>query len=440
MGVGSRCDSIEFAREVLYGRPVSFAGFTEADFDAYLPARGSSNAYNRPRLEVKQKLVSLARGLQQAAARAGIVLEARASEEAPSFFNKHMVTEQWLFLWRDAEARRHLETVLDHKRTLAATLADPTPYFRHAFLSVYLDASRIEVAFKVHGDAWVDVRNLRARCTDPRRRDELLTALHALPQGYEVGVTGGAILAAHDIDGPSLTATFEALTEASQWWFVGRTLHRAEAIALGPSIAPWIAEGFEALLPVYKIAAWAHDNDLVSIEHEIEAARAERQQHLDAEAAREAAWRAQHEADIARRREAAAAETRERLAALAPARAAVVHAFAAHRDAPPSDGHASPHVATGKAREAPAPRTAHPTSQPAPRDAHPAPGRTDSKPLKPSVEGERPVTVGAKVKVRSGPFAERVGTVAEIDTRGHARVMFGLIAARLETSELVPIS
>ena len=424
---------------------MSFAGFTEADFDAYLPARGSSNAFNRPRLEVKQKLASLSRGLQQAAAGAGAALEARASEEAPSVFNKRMVTAQWLFLWRDADARRHLEAVLDQKRTLAATLADPTPYFRHAFLSVYLDVALVEVALKVHGDAWVDVRNLRARCADEGRRAELLAALHALPEGYVVGVTGGATLPAKDIDGPSLSATFDALTDASQWWFVGRSLPRAEAVALGAALGPWIAEGFDALLPVYRVAAWSRDNDLVSLENEIEAARAERQQHLEAEAAREAAWRAQHDADIERRREAAVAEARERAAAAAPARAAVVHAAVAHVEPARTEKHEKParaekHDKPERTERHDKPeRASRPVPPPAPKSERPAQIRLESKPPKPVAEGERPVAVGAKVKVRNGPFADRVGTVAELDARGHARVMFGLIAARLEASELVTV-
>lgn len=414
---------------------MSFAGFTEADFDAYLPSRGGSNAFNRPRLEVKQRLVSLGRGLQQAAAGAGAALEARASEESPSVFNKRMVTSQWLFLWRDAEARRHLEAVLDQKRTLAATLADPTPFFRHAFLSVFLDAERVEVALKVHGDAWVDVRNLRARCHDDARRDELLAALRMLPAGAVVGVTGGDAIPAGAVDGASLSATFDALTDASQWWFVGRSLPRAEAVALGAEIGPWITAGFEALLPVYRLAAWSADNDLVSLEAEIEAARAERQQHLEAGAAREAAWQARHDADIERRREAAAAETRERVAGLARPRAAVVQAAVAHVESAPEREAPRREDKREDKREKPARAPA----PPAPRSERPPQIRLEPKAPKPVAEGERPVAVGAKVKVRNGPFADRVGTVAEVDTRGHARVMFGLIAARLEASALVTV-
>ena len=100
---------------------MDFAGFTEADFDAYLPARASSNAFNRPRLEVKQKALSLTRRLHDAASAFGAALEVRASEEFPSLWNKRLVTGQWVFFWRDQDARRRLEEILDKGRTLTAT-------------------------------------------------------------------------------------------------------------------------------------------------------------------------------------------------------------------------------------------------------------------------------------------------------------------------------
>jgi hypothetical protein len=122
-----------------------FAGLQDSDLAAYLPARAGSNLSTRPRMEVKQRLLSLASALTLAARSAGVSLELRASDERPSIWNQHRVTAQWLWLWRDADARRHLEAVLDQGRTLAASLNDPTPFVRHAFLAVKVDAEGVEV-------------------------------------------------------------------------------------------------------------------------------------------------------------------------------------------------------------------------------------------------------------------------------------------------------
>ena len=43
---------------------------------------------------------------------------------------------------------------------------------------------------------------------------------------------------------------------------------------------------------------------------------------------------------------------------------------------------------------------------------------------------------GAKVRVNSGPFAGKVGVVGELDGRGGARVLLGLLSTRLAVADL----
>ncbi|MGA2449151.1 MAG: KOW motif-containing protein [Polyangiaceae bacterium] len=47
---------------------------------------------------------------------------------------------------------------------------------------------------------------------------------------------------------------------------------------------------------------------------------------------------------------------------------------------------------------------------------------------------------GARVRVLEGPFAGRIGLVQELDGKGGARVMLGLLAVRVATRDLVPWS
>src|SRR5690242_10398793 len=121
-----------------------FPGLTEADFEAYHPSRATSNAYVRPRLETKQKVLTVGRELAERARAVGVSLEVHASDERPSIWNKKSVTEQWVFLWRDGAARAELERVADHERPVAAALLDPTPYYRHAFLGLLLSVATFD--------------------------------------------------------------------------------------------------------------------------------------------------------------------------------------------------------------------------------------------------------------------------------------------------------
>src|SRR5215472_14783479 len=117
-------------------RPQSPAGpplrLQDADFDAYLPERAASNAFTRPRLELKQRMLAWARSVVQRLSELGINVEVTGSDEHPSLRNGRRVDDQRVFFWRDAAARAELERLLDRKRSLASRLGDPSPHKSHA--------------------------------------------------------------------------------------------------------------------------------------------------------------------------------------------------------------------------------------------------------------------------------------------------------------------
>jgi transcription antitermination factor NusG len=53
-------------------------------------------------------------------------------------------------------------------------------------------------------------------------------------------------------------------------------------------------------------------------------------------------------------------------------------------------------------------------------------------------EAESAIERGTRVRVLQGPFLGKVGTVQELDGKGGARVMLGLLAVRVETRDLAP--
>jgi hypothetical protein len=407
-----------------------FAGLQDSDLDAYLPARAGSNLSTRPRLEVKQRLLGLAPALTLAAQTAGVSLELRASDERPSIWNQHRVTAQWLWLWRDADARRHLAAVLDQGRTLAASLNDPTPFVRHAFLAVKVDAEGVEVSLRVHTDAGVDLKNLRARAGDPLKRAELLQALWSAGD-LVLEVPGAPAVLARDVDGVRLAASLDALTDPSHVWTLrALKLSRADAVARGADLGDDLIAAFARLLPLYRLVAWSTDNDLVRVESAVAAAEAERAAHERDTAAREAAWKAEHDAEIQRAREAAELRSHERAAAQERARPAVVQEAVKNLPKPEAP---APRVAPTPAVKPPKPAFVKP---PTPK---PAPAPKPAAAPKPAV-APTAVAVGVKVKVTDGPFAGKLGTVLAVDGKGGAKVNFGLLSAHMAIAELSPVA
>ena len=53
------------------------------------------------------------------------------------------------------------------------------------------------------------------------------------------------------------------------------------------------------------------------------------------------------------------------------------------------------------------------------------------------VDPSAPVEKGTRVRVLAGPFVGKVGVVQELDGKGGARVMLGLLATRLDVKDLI---
>src|SRR4051812_28835176 len=112
-----------------------FPGFSEADFEAYAPKKWKSNVFNRERLEVKQKLVSLSREVMGVLSAAdGSPLAVEASVEHPALWNHKQVEAQHIFFSRNEGARKELDTIINRATSMASLIEDPTPMRNHLFL------------------------------------------------------------------------------------------------------------------------------------------------------------------------------------------------------------------------------------------------------------------------------------------------------------------
>ncbi len=260
------------------------AGLADADFDAYLPAKQRSNVYNRERLEVKQRLLQLGRGLQPGLLGPdGAPLDLAASVEHPALFNHKQVDAQHLYFARGEAARRELDAIIDRARGVASLLEDPTPQRSHVFLAISLYHDRLEVALRLHPEATVDRQNLTRKCQDPYELDRLASLLRALPDGWTVSLppegVGVAALERGALE--ALLRRFAAATGPTlspALLSVARSWPRAEAIALGAGVADVLSAGLAALAPVYRFCAWARDNDFVSVREALAKQETERRQ------------------------------------------------------------------------------------------------------------------------------------------------------------------
>jgi hypothetical protein len=381
---------------------------TAADFDAYLPERATSNAFTPARAELKQRMLAWAKGVVARLAEIELPVEVGASDEHPSLRNGRRVDSQRVLFWRDAAARAEIDR-LDARRSLAATLDDPAPHQRHLFLALRVDAQKVEVSVELHPDAWIDCRNLRAILGDPAKTLALTSALEALPEEFTIGLSSDAerTPAAKATSDSIRTLAARSEQEGRSLW-IGWTIPRDVAVTHSELLVDQLEDAIVALGPIAKTVAWAPDNDLVDLGSELEAAKADRAR-VDEEAARDRAWEA--------RRDRVEQEERNR----GRARAERVSEEPQEPDAAHAEPSARPPV----------------VAPVVPERQRTIPRVLSRRPLVTEVDPSVPVEKGTRVQVLAGPFRGKLGVVQELDGKGAARVMLGLLAARLEVKDLM---
>jgi hypothetical protein len=375
---------------------------TSADLDAYLPDRATSNAYTEPRLALKQRMLGWARGVVARLAELGVPVEVAASDEHPSLRNGRRVDSQRVFFCRDTAARWEIERRLDKARLLAGPLGDPAPHQRHAFLQLRVDSQKVEVSAEIHPDAWVDLKNLRARLMDPALTLELVSALEALPEQFTIGLAGTESGRA-----PASRATSDSLRELlalagaeGKGLWLGWTVPRDVAVAHSELLDEQLQDALAALGTIQKLVAWAADNDLFDLGRD-------RGSRPDPEPERETAT---HAAAARRpRRERESGETRE-----------------ISRESEPTTEEPPPVAVTEPPRPA-----RHP------HEARAVPRILSRKPLVTEVDPNVVVEKGTRVQVLAGPFRGKIGIVQELEPGGVARVMLGLLATHVDTKDLI---
>ncbi|MDC3954968.1 hypothetical protein [Polyangium jinanense] len=454
---------------------------TDSDFDAYAPEKATSNAYSRPRLEVKQRALAWARGVFARLAELGITVDMHGSDEHPTLRNKKRVDCQWVFFWRDAAAREELERLLDAGRSISAAIDDPSPYGRHAFLALRIDSHGVEVCFAVHPEAKVDIDNLRARLAakdaaegagfgvqdaagDPKPQAsngptglaaELTAALRALPEQFAVGV-GADRVAASAATPEAIEAMLERAAEGQVPLWIGWAVPREVALEHAEILDEQLEDALLALAPIYTLVAWSRQNDHIALDRRLEGIERERARTHAEVSAQTEKWQAEQAA--ARERSLAEAKARgeaegPRASALpfghgarpghgAPRRPSLDTLFKPGSKAEGDRDRRGGRPQEAKAPQAPAaPREREREHTPAPPRVAPSPAPAAAAPApaaSSSASPAAPTTMekGARVRVLSGAFADKIGVLGELDGRGGARVLLGLLSTRIDVTDL----
>ncbi len=242
------------------------AGFSESDFEAYAPSKWSSNMYTLQRRSVKDKLDKLGRQLDSLFKQNEINLVSHLSDEYPSLWNKKRVDKQWLFFSRDLSAKKELQDVIDTEKTLAETLVDPTPLYKHIFIGVAVDESAVSVGIYLHFDAWVDRKNILALIDNLDKGQEFINICSSLPDNFEFSISENEPVAPLTLTSEILKKIVSDFNENRGWMFFGKKVLKDQVISSNSNFFNQIIDDVTALLPVYNFMAWSTENDALSLD------------------------------------------------------------------------------------------------------------------------------------------------------------------------------
>lgn len=264
--------------------------------------------------------------------------------------------------------------------------------------------------------AQVDRSNWAACLAEPARALHLKGALEALPEqfGMHVG-SEGSVGEARGVTIATLRQLLERSGHEKQPLRISWVLPSALALAHVRELGDQLEDAAVALADVYKLVAWAVDNDLLGICDEPTTKAPEA--HGREVAARTKGKKSTQREEPSRRKGRKKSGTEDASwASEADERESVPDATA--------EGHAA-----SKPASLPLPPRSNP---PRPLRAFARGGafRGDEDP-------KMPIEKGVKVRVRTGPFQNKSGVVQELDGKGSARVLLGLLATWIDVRQLV---
>jgi hypothetical protein len=420
---------------------------TSADFDAFLEPTtaasragattgapqsprsfgglGPSHGAAAQRRALRERIEGWARNVSPRLADLGIAVEVVVPDEVEQHLSSgapRAIAQRVVFV-RDAYARSFVPR----------TEPELDPLRSHAYLALTIDSVHVAVSLEVCPEAEADVKNTRARIADPTALLELTSLLELMPDQFAIGVIGvPSFPRAQTATADDIRALLDDSQRNRRPLWMGWSVKREIALAHADEVDELLADALVALAHVYKLVAWAPDNDLIA-------------------ATRGGAWRARR-ARAEERRERGREERRTRRKGVrkGPVRKEgsrreredarrIVGDHGAHSEAAPSHGDREgrreegdgPDKAKGILKSDLSNRLVPPRRPILPTSLR-ARGAPASNDIDPSIVVEK----GTKVRVLAGPFANRIGIVQEIDVKNRARVRLGLLVATLEVKDL----
>lgn len=248
-------------------------------------------------MEVRQKMLHWGRLAGASLLDAdGAPLTVEASVEYPAIWNHKQVEAQHIYFSRNEEARKELDGIINRQKALTSLLDDPTPQRNHLFLAASLSYQGVEIALKLHPDAWVDRENFLHKLEDHYTAERWVALLQQLPASFHIGMGPRTLSLAQaqqenlltpagfsawlqtwvqtaNESGSPLSSFSPSPSPTSRLFSVGVFHDKPTVLSMFPQEEAWLGwlrDSLQQLLPLYQWIAWSRRNDHVSVKQTLQ--------------------------------------------------------------------------------------------------------------------------------------------------------------------------
>ncbi len=232
--------------------------FKPTDFARFQEELARDSIHNAERLEVRRKLDAFGKRLSKRLEAKDLAFASRASLHHPFRFNAYKVDSQYVYLSRADKERKSL------KKILGVDLGkDLDQNYVHVILALEIHEHGLEVALRIHQNAWWDGENFKRQVNSEPHRQQVVDALRAAP-GFDLRVHDHR--RKHPCDAMTVEELVETIgyyTPGEHWLHVEQSLGREEEYVTEPGLEGRLADEFEDLVKLYRVIRWTPKNDFL---------------------------------------------------------------------------------------------------------------------------------------------------------------------------------
>lgn len=152
--------------------------FEISEFDLFSREKWSDMVYNKDRLRVKQKLITIGKQVITTLGESGAALQMETGSEYPAIWNKRKVDRLELVFIRPVEERKLLSKAFSREIPMAVSVQNPSDIYMNISLGLFIDKDGIKVGIQIPWLAFADRETFNTIISDTDQYSELIDLIN----------------------------------------------------------------------------------------------------------------------------------------------------------------------------------------------------------------------------------------------------------------------